>query len=120
MGSEDGFPPYQEAKTCPAIAVIPVHKEERFITSLIIKTRKYVDLIIVVDDGSSDQTAEIAKEAGALVIQQIKNMGKARALNLDFIKAKEFFPKVVEVPIRFCYGFFVDMTHSMKLGRGLL
>jgi cellulose synthase/poly-beta-1,6-N-acetylglucosamine synthase-like glycosyltransferase len=50
------------------VTVIPAYDEDRFIGSVVLKTRWFVDQVIVVDDGSSDQTATIASEAGAEVI----------------------------------------------------
>jgi hypothetical protein len=38
------------------------------------------DLVIVVDDGSADRTAEVAEQAGARVIRHPRNRGKGRAL----------------------------------------
>lgn len=43
------------------IAVIPAYNEERFVASVVLKTRRYVDIVIVVDDGSQDATAELAQ-----------------------------------------------------------
>lgn len=82
-------------KSYDVVAVIPAYNEERFIASVVIKAQKHADLIIVVDDGSSDHTTELAEFAGALVIKQPLNMGKARALNVGFARAKEFNPKAV-------------------------
>jgi hypothetical protein len=39
-----------------------------------------VDLVVVVDDGSADGTAEIAREAGAEVVRHARNRGKAAAM----------------------------------------
>jgi glycosyltransferase involved in cell wall biosynthesis len=70
-------------------AVIPAYNEELSIGTVVIKTRKYVDRVIVVDDGSRDQTAEIARTAGAEVIQLRKNQGKAYALMFGFDLVKQ-------------------------------
>ena len=43
--------------------------------------------VIVVDDGSSDDTAERAREAGATVLEQRPNKGKGAALRLGFVRA---------------------------------
>ena len=51
------------------IACIPAYNEERTIAKVIIKTQKYVDKVIVCDDGSKDMTSEIAEKLGALVIK---------------------------------------------------
>ena len=44
------------------IAVMPAYNEEKTIGRIVRETRKYVDKIIVVDDGSKDATAQIAKK----------------------------------------------------------
>ena len=47
----------------------PAYNEELVIGSVIVKAKQYVDRIIVVDDGSQERTAEVAKLAGADVIR---------------------------------------------------
>jgi glycosyltransferase involved in cell wall biosynthesis len=71
------------------IALIPAYNEERFIGSVVLKARKYVDTVMVVDDGSRDLTAEIARAAGAIVIRLETNRGKGAALSSGFEKARE-------------------------------
>jgi glycosyltransferase involved in cell wall biosynthesis len=70
------------------VAAIPCFNEERFIGSVVVKTRKYVDRVIVVDDGSTDATAEVAEAAGAQVIRHKKNQGKGEAIRSAFEWAK--------------------------------
>jgi hypothetical protein len=65
------------------IIVIPAYNEERFIGSVVLDACEY-GTVIVVDDGSSDQTAHIASRAGALVISHEKNRGKGAAINTGF------------------------------------
>lgn len=77
------------------VAVIPAYNEEKFIGSVILKTLKHVSTIIVVDDGSTDSTAEIAEEAGALVVRHTLNQGKGVALNTGFLKARELNPDAI-------------------------
>ncbi|MCS6870605.1 MAG: glycosyltransferase family 2 protein [Anaerolineae bacterium] len=69
------------------VAVIPAFNEDRFIASVVLKTRRHVDHVIVVDDGSQDETAWLAEAAGAEVIRQ-PNRGKAAALNTGLTAAK--------------------------------
>ncbi|PJF28448.1 MAG: glycosyltransferase family 2 protein [Phototrophicales bacterium] len=78
-----------------AVVVIPAYNEERFIGSVVLKTRQIVSTVIVVDDGSRDATAEIAEAAGAVVVRHEVNKGKGVALNTGFLKAKEYTPEVV-------------------------
>ncbi len=82
---------------CRTVAVVPAHDEERFIGSMVLKVRKYVDAVIVVDDGSTDGTAEVAEAAGATVIRHAQNLGKGAALNTGFCAARKLAPAAVVV-----------------------
>lgn len=62
------------------VAVIPAYNEAKTIEQVVERARQVVDKVIVVDDGSIDKTAEIARAAGAEVVVLKKNMGKAHAL----------------------------------------
>ena len=69
-------------------ALLPAYNEELYISGVILSTKKYVDRIIVIDDGSTDNTAEIAELAGAEVIKHPTNKGKGAALKTGFEVAK--------------------------------
>ena len=77
------------------IVLVPAFKEELTISMVVTLSRKYAERVIVVDDGSPDRTSELAKEAGAEVIRQDPNQGKAAALILGMKKAREYAPKCV-------------------------
>ncbi|NDJ78358.1 MAG: glycosyltransferase family 2 protein [Chloroflexi bacterium] len=79
----------------PVIAVIPAYNEDRFIGSVVLKTRHYVDRVLVIDDGSSDTTARVAEEAGATLIPHAINQGKAQAINTGLQRARELDAGVV-------------------------
>lgn len=66
------------------IAAMPAHNEEQYIAKTVLGAQKYVDLVLVVDDGSSDATVEIARALGALVIQHETNQGYGGALRTIF------------------------------------
>lgn len=53
------------------VAVIPAYNEERTIESVVMKTRNYVDEVVVADDSSHDNTKIKAEQAGAKVITPI-------------------------------------------------
>jgi glycosyltransferase involved in cell wall biosynthesis len=63
-----------------AIAVIPALNEATRIGAVVAVVRPYVDQLIVVDDGSHDNTAEVARTAGALVVRHVLNRGQGAAL----------------------------------------
>jgi glycosyltransferase involved in cell wall biosynthesis len=62
------------------LAAIPCFNTEPFIAGVVSRARKYVDLVVVIDDGSYDGTAEVARAAGALVVRHEKNLGKGAAM----------------------------------------
>ena len=66
------------------VAIIPAYNEEKALADVIAKTFKYVDKVIVVNDGSVDKTAEVALNAGAEVISHSTNLGKGEALKSGF------------------------------------
>ncbi len=70
------------------IAAIPCLNEEQFINDIVTRTRRYVDLVIVIDDGSTDNTAEAAKESGAKVITHKTRQGAGAATRSAFEAAK--------------------------------
>ena len=61
-------------------AVIPAYNEENNITKIVKKTKKYVDEVIVVDDGSKDKTKYLGEKTGAIVLSHVINLGKGAAL----------------------------------------
>ncbi len=65
------------------LIIIPAYNEELTIGSVVALARKYGD-VLVVDDGSSDRTSEIAQNAGAIVVKHETNMGKGAALRTGF------------------------------------
>jgi glycosyltransferase involved in cell wall biosynthesis len=61
-------------------AVIPAYQDEKHIGDIVRRTRERLDHVLVVDDGSTDQTAQCAGEAGAEVIVHNHNRGKGEAI----------------------------------------
>lgn len=65
-------------------AIIPAYNEEVSIGSVVLRSKKYVNQVIVIDDGSTDNTAAVAELAGARVIKIPINSGKANAVMMGF------------------------------------
>ena len=66
------------------VAIIPAYNEEEALIDVIPKTLQYVDKVIVVNDGSADNTSEVAIKSGAEVINHTTNLGKGEALKSGF------------------------------------
>ncbi len=62
------------------LAIIPARNEQKAIGSVVMLSKKYVESVLVIDDGSTDKTALIAKLAGADVIRHSINKGKGEAM----------------------------------------
>ena len=69
------------------VACIPAYNEEKNIAAVIIETKKYVDQILVCDDGSSDLTYFIAEGLGATVIKHETNKGYGASVKTLFENA---------------------------------
>lgn len=60
--------------------IIPAYNEQKYITQVLKKVKKFTPNIVVVDDGSQDQTTSIAKKFTPHVLQHELNIGKGAAL----------------------------------------
>jgi len=77
------------------LAGIPAYNEARYVGSIVLQARQYVDEVIVVDDGSTDNTARVAELAGATVIRHAENRGKGAAIQSILAEAKKRNPDVL-------------------------
>jgi glycosyltransferase involved in cell wall biosynthesis len=73
-------------RTC---VLIPAFNEAPHIAAVVERARPHVEEVVVIDDGSDDGTAEIARAAGATCLQLNKNCGKASALRTGISYARE-------------------------------
>ncbi len=62
------------------VAVVPAYNEEKTIGAVVKKLLSFVDKVVVVDDASSDNTFEIAKQHEATVLRHKINRGQGAAL----------------------------------------
>lgn len=70
-------------------AIIPAHNEADSIGQIVKDARKFVDEVIVIDDCSTDETADIASAAGARVIKHVFNTGIGGALRTGYVYCLE-------------------------------
>ena len=73
-------------RTC---VLIPAYNEALHIGEVVAGARRHVADVVVIDDGSSDGTAEISRTAGATCLQLPRNCGKASALRVGIAFARE-------------------------------
>lgn len=95
-----------------ATVLIPAFNEENTIAETVKAAQNIpgVDRIVVIDDGSNDQTAQQAEKAGAFVLKSPKNLGKGGALNLGLTKMVGDFVLLLDA----------DLGHTAREGRKLL
>lgn len=72
-----------EGNTPRILILIPAYNEAERVAA-VIKASKAYGPVLVVDDGSKDQTSEVSKSAGAEVVRQEPNQGKGAALVRGF------------------------------------
>jgi len=65
------------------LALIPAYNESTCVADVVIGAQVHLP-VLVVDDGSTDNTASRAEEAGATVLRQTPNQGKGAALQTGF------------------------------------
>jgi len=70
------------------IVAMPAYNEEHCIADVIQGCKKYVDRVVVVDDGSTDNTVDIAESLGAYVVRHEVNRGYGAALRNCFETAR--------------------------------
>lgn len=80
---------HQPDQTVSSVVAIPAYNEADTIESVVEETQQYVDELLVVDDGSTDDTAAIAAQAGATVIEHGTNRGYGAALKTSFSEAAD-------------------------------
>lgn len=71
------------------LAIIPALNAERTLLPVIVEARRQIEPVLVIDDGSSDRTGEVAREGGAIVLRHDVNRGKGAALKTGFAWALE-------------------------------
>src|SRR5262245_28351435 len=61
------------------VAIIPAYNEAGRVAAVVHAVKRFVDRVIVVDDGSFDATGEEARKAGATVVRHLENSGPGAA-----------------------------------------
>ncbi|MBA7481784.1 MAG: glycosyltransferase [Dehalococcoidia bacterium] len=77
------------------IVGMPAYNEEKYIGSVILQARQFADEVVVVDDGSSDHTAQVARLAGATVVRHERNSGYGATVQTVLAEARKRNPDVL-------------------------
>jgi glycosyltransferase involved in cell wall biosynthesis len=77
------------------VAGLAAYNEEKYIGSVVLRAQQYVDEVIVVDDGSIDQTSKVARLAGATVIKHESNQGKGVSIQTILAEARSRAPDIL-------------------------
>lgn len=85
----------QSDKSLSVVALIPAFNESRNISHIIEKVKQYVTSVIVIDDGSNDNTASLAESMEARVLKNRRNLGKGAALKRGLIESSKINADVV-------------------------
>ena len=73
-----------------SIALIPAYNEQAAIVDIINRSFKYVDDVLVIDDGSQDNTSKLVEKTDAMLIRHSTNYGKGVALRDGFNQVKDY------------------------------
>ncbi|HEX8152624.1 MAG TPA: glycosyltransferase family 2 protein, partial [Thermoanaerobaculia bacterium] len=69
------------------LAIVPTLNGEKTVAAVVRDARAQLEPVLVIDDGSTDRTSEVAREAGAIVLRHETNRGKGAALKTGFAYA---------------------------------
>ena len=92
---ESGLRVPPKGKPLSVLAAIPAFNEGPTIGSVVLRAKQYAEEVVVIDDGSKDDTAEIAALAGAHVIQHARDLGKGTAIRTAWLFARERHPEAL-------------------------
>ncbi len=87
------------------LVCIPAYNAESTISEVVKQCKKFVDIVVVVNDGSTDNTESIARQAGAEIITHKKNRGYGGAIKTGLIEG-------VKRNARITITFDADLQHD--------
>jgi len=92
---DSGFHTRVRGNKIGVLAGIAAYNEARYVGSIVLQARQFVDEVVVVDDGSTDNTARVAELAGATVIRHAENRGKGTAIKSILAEARKRNPDIL-------------------------
>jgi glycosyltransferase involved in cell wall biosynthesis len=106
--------PGQQVSHADVTVVVPAFNEEARVATVVSGLRVAFGRVVVVDDGSSDRTAELARAAGARVVRHPANLGQGAALQTGFAFA------LTDPDMRYVVTFDSDGQHRVEDAVALL
>jgi glycosyltransferase involved in cell wall biosynthesis len=94
--------------------VVPAYNEAARVATVVAALRAEFGTVVVVDDGSTDATAQLARAAGSRVVRHPGNLGQGAALQTGFAYA------LTDPGMRFVITFDADGQHRVEDARSLL
>ena len=70
------------------LVAVPAYNEESSVADIVTQVRTHVEEVIVIDDGSTDETTAAARSVGATVVEHDRNEGYGAALKTAFTEAE--------------------------------
>jgi glycosyltransferase involved in cell wall biosynthesis len=106
--------PGQQVSHADVTVVVPAFNEQERVAAVVSGLRAAFGRIVVVDDGSSDRTADLARSAGATVVRHPANLGQGAALQTGFAYA------LTDPQMRYVVTFDSDGQHRVEDALSLL
>jgi glycosyltransferase involved in cell wall biosynthesis len=100
--------------------IIPAYNEEKGVPSVVKELPDVVDEIIVVDDGSTDRTYEVAEGLEVRVLRHDKNMGKVAAIRTGLENAEGDFVILTDADFTYPSENIVPLLEELESGADLV
>jgi len=98
-------------------AVIPAYNEAGSISQVVRAVTPYVTEILVIDDGSEDETGSFAEATGARVVRQISNQGYIAAIKRGFAEASSEIVVTIDADGEFPAEYIPELVKPITDGR---